>query len=126
MLNGVGSASNKELDTQDTAVEVLGYSLSRELIQGLTQARLDAPEKTEQIQGLVWIELTPNEPEKLAPESFKTLELWKASGISTFSHLLQGPAFWCSNEIERSPALIALTTKAVSSFTAPRLESEYR
>jgi hypothetical protein len=84
------------------------------LAAGLEQATLTPPTLTVQAQRLEWFELTTREDASLSPVSVQTIGQWQQAGFQTSSHIVQGPAFWQTTEMEDAPALIAATTAAVS------------
>lgn len=100
------------------AVEIAGYMFSSGLAMGLEQAALAAPTKTGPAQRLEWFELSTRKDASLSPVSAKTIAEWQQSGIAAHYHIVHGPAFWQTSEIEEAPALISATTAALSAVTA--------
>ena len=99
-------------------VELAGYRLSPSMAQGLEQARL-APAAG--VRSLHWLELSTREDATLAPASASTVAAWRQSGCDVRTHLVRGPAFWQTTEIEDAPDLIRTTLSALDeSATAPR------
>jgi hypothetical protein len=49
----------------------------------------------------------------LSPISTKTIDRWQQAGFKLGSHIVHGPAFWQTTEIEDAPALITATTAAL-------------
>jgi uncharacterized protein len=99
-------------------VEIAGYMLSPGLATGLELATLVPPAKPAKSQRLEWFELSTREDANVSPVSANTLARWRHSGIETRSHLIHGPAFWQTTEIEQAPALITATVAALSGSRA--------
>jgi exosortase A-associated hydrolase 2 len=107
-------------------VEVAGYRLPPGLAHGLEQAALNPPPPSQGPQArtghVVWIELSTREGAALLPASASKADAWRAAGYAVHSQVLQGPAFWQTQEIEDAPALIEATRSAVSATTASMAE----
>ena len=114
---GVMEAMRQQL-TGGASVEIAGYLLSPGLASGLEQAVLAPPASQGPAQRLEWFELSTRENASLSPVSAQTLAQWQQSGFSAGSHIVQGPAFWQTTEIEEAPALIATTTAALGVMSA--------
>lgn len=100
------------------SVEIAGYLLSPGVASGLEQAKLVPPASQGPAQRLEWFELSTQENASLSPVSAPTLAQWQQSGFSAGSHIVQGPAFWQTTEIEEAPRLIAATTAALGVMSA--------
>jgi exosortase A-associated hydrolase 2 len=90
------------------SVEVGGYLVSPALAAGLEAARL-APSVG--CGRLEWIEVSNRPDASLAPASGPVLASWRAAGIRVETHVVPGPAFWQTAEIETAPSLLALTSE---------------
>jgi exosortase A-associated hydrolase 2 len=96
-------------------VEVAGYTLAAPLAQGLERTVLAPPA----VHGpttpprLEWFELSTREDASLSPVSATTVNQWKQVGYDAQEHIVNGPAFWQTTEIEDAPALVAATTSAL-------------
>src|SRR5450830_1592570 len=99
-------------------VEIAGYLLSPGLASGLEQAALVPPAGPGPTQRLEWFELSTREDAGLSPISTKTIAQWQQAGYTVSSHIVRGPAFSQTTEIEDAPALITATTAAVLSTSA--------
>jgi len=99
-------------------VEIAGYLLSPGLASGLEQAALVPPTDQGPTQRLEWFELSTREDAGLSPISAKTIVQWQQAGYTVSSHIVRGPAFWQTTEIEDAPALIAATTAAFFNTSA--------
>ena len=99
------------------SVEVAGYMLSAGLASGLEQATLLPPPAhahAHQTLRLEWLELSTRDDAQLSPASAKTIAQWQQAGMDVRSHIVNGPAFWQTTEIEEAPTLIAATMAALS------------
>ena len=114
---GVMEAMRQQL-AGGASVEIAGYMLSPGLASGLEQATLVPPASQGPAQRLEWFELSTRENASLSPISAQILAQWQQSGFSASSHMVQGPAFWQTTEIEDAPRLIAATTAALGVMSA--------
>ena len=88
-------------------VEIAGYMLSPGLAQGLEQATLVPPDTQSPAQRLEWFEASTREDANLSPVSAQAIAQWQQAGFAINSHIVRGPAFWQTTEIEDAPALLA-------------------
>lgn len=98
------------------AVEIAGYALSPALAQGLERASLASPPAPRGAARLEWLELSMQDDAELLPASLNSLAAWQQAGWHTRSHLVRGPAFWQTTEIEVAPALVGATVEALSAL----------
>ncbi|MBA4175634.1 MAG: hydrolase 2, exosortase A system-associated [Leptothrix sp. (in: Bacteria)] len=115
MLDGRGKGVVETLKRELAAghtVEVAGYRLQPALAAGLEAATLDPPR---QAAHAVWLEVASGEVPELMPASHATLQRWRAAGWTVDASAVSGPAFWQTTEIEDAPALVAASTKSMSS-----------
>jgi hypothetical protein len=91
-------------------VEVAGYELSASIAQGLEAATLAPPQEAIRLE---WLELSTRSDASLMPASSLALTAWTQEGCAVRSHLVHGPAFWQTTEIEDAPALLASTLAAL-------------
>lgn len=91
-------------------VEIAGYSVSSQLVDGLQSVEL-MPKGT--VGKVAWLEVSSREEAALAPASLRYIEQWKAAGASLDAQVVPGPAFWQTVEIEDAPALIGATQAAM-------------
>ena len=117
---GITEALREKL-AAGTAVEIAGYTLSAELALGLEGATLEAakdelarPRSEQMIKRIEWMELSTREDASLSPVSAKTIAQWQNAGTPVRSHVLHGPAFWQTAEIEEAPLLLAASVEALS------------
>lgn len=92
------------------AVEIAGYALSPALARGLEDARLKPPAHAGRLE---WLELSTRPDAALTPVASKTLAQWQDAGHQVRSHLINGPGFWQTAEIEDAPALLQASLSAV-------------
>ncbi len=89
-----------------TAVEVAGYMLApalAEAIDAADAARLAPPPRAD------WIELAQESGRELPPAAMRLQEAWRSQGTALQARIVTAPAFWLSQEITESPALLAAT-----------------
>ena len=98
-------------------VEIAGYMLAPGLASGLEKAALVPPAVSDPAHRMEWFELYTREDASLGPISAKTVQAWEQVGCRVNSHLVKGPAFWQTTEIEDAPLLIDATTAALGRFT---------
>ena len=100
--------------TDGLPIEVAGYTLSSGLTYGLEQATLAPPVCSDRARRVVWLELSTREGASLSPASHQLISDWQQAGFQLASHVVQGPAFWQTTELEDAPALILATTEALA------------
>ena len=91
-------------------VEVAGYALNPGLASGLEQASLNPPCASGRVE---WLELSTRDPAALTPVAAQAQSQWQQAGYSVRSHLVTGPSFWQTAELEDAPALITATLAAM-------------
>lgn len=120
MLDGRAKGGLAALRAQIAAgesVEVGGYTLSPDLCAGLGVAnlRMGASRPTSgRRPRLEWFELASREGATLSPASAKASDQWTQDGYAVRTHLVPGPSFWQTSEIEEAPALIPATLAALT------------
>ena len=117
MLGGQAKGAMESLRQQlasGEGVEIAGYRLSAALAAGLENAQLVSPGESGRFGRMEWFELSTRDDAQLSPISAKTFTLWQNSGMTSRSHVVNGPAFWQTSEIEDAPALIMATIAAVN------------
>lgn len=99
---------------QGRPVEIAGYLLAPALAYGLEQAKL-LPPPTNTLAGsrVDWFELSTRDDASLTPVAVQTIADWQQAACVVHSHIVTGPAFWQTTEIEDAPALISATTAAL-------------
>lgn len=91
-------------------VEIAGYMVSPELVDGLDNTALEPPAGRE--GRVIWLETSLRDEATLAPVSLIQLDNWRASGFAVHADVVYGPAFWHTSEIEDAPELISATQAA--------------
>lgn len=100
------------------SVAIAGYQVASALAQGLNGALLKPCAALPSSTRLEWFEVSTRSDTALSPMAEQMLAQWIAASAAGRSHLVQGPLFWQTSEIEDAPALIAATTAALT-LTAP-------
>jgi exosortase A-associated hydrolase 2 len=116
LLEGQSKGAMRALRQQLTKgipVEIAGYVLTPNLAAWMDQATLK-PAPALPGQRIEWFELSTREDASLSPVSAQAVAQWSKAGYTVSSHMVQGPAFWQTAEIEDAPALIAATTVALT------------
>jgi exosortase A-associated hydrolase 2 len=101
---------------QGQTMEIAGYFLAPGLTSGLEKSVL-APPVAVAPGRVEWFELSTRPDAGFSPAVTKAQAPWQRAGFALRSHLVQGPSFWQTTEIEDAPDLIPATTAALS--TAP-------
>lgn len=104
------------------SVEIAGYAVAPGLAKGMEQALLTPPQQprqhpTQAQPRMEWLEMSTREDAALSPVAQKTLESWEQSGYAVRNHIVQGPSFWQTTEIEDAPALLGATVAAIAPAT---------
>ncbi len=97
--------------TSGRALEIAGYELHPALAAALEQARLLPPPTATAVH---WFELTATDA--LSPASRQVVGQWQAAGLAVTDRAVAGEPFWTTSEISYAPALLEVTTLAL---TAP-------
>jgi exosortase A-associated hydrolase 2 len=103
---------------QGEQVEIAGYQIAAALAVGLEQATLSPPVEHADAQWVHWFELSTRQDATLSPASSQAVAKWQQAGYTICTHLVNGPAFWQTTEVEDAPALITSTTLACVSSSA--------
>jgi exosortase A-associated hydrolase 2 len=121
MLGGQGKGIMAGMRQQlgaGVSVDVAGYLLSPALATVLEQATLRPPTCSAPALRVEWLELSTPDNASLSPISAQTIGKWQQAGYAARSHLVTGPAFWQTIEIEDAQALIPATTAALADRSA--------
>ena len=114
---GVVDALHRELANGQT-VQVAGYWLHPAMASGLQAANLAPPATTD--CRVEWFELQSGVAGKLSPAAAHSALAWQQAGAQLRTHVVSGPAFWQTTEIELAPALLDATCAALQ---APQPEA---
>lgn len=88
-------------------VELGGYELSPALAASLEQAKFDVPHS---FRGrIVWLEVGAQEPPQASLPSMQAIARMRERGVAVELDVLQGPAFWQTQEIEECEPLLMRT-----------------
>ncbi len=93
------------------SVEVAGYTLNPALASGLEMASLTPPHKATRVE---WLELSTRADATLTPVATQIQAIWQQAGHAVRSHLVTGPSFWQTAELEDAPAIITATLAAMA------------
>jgi len=93
------------------AVEVAGYAVDPALCHGLEQAVLRPPAVP--ARRIEWLEISAQDDAVLSPAAAGHVEQWMQAGWAVRAHVVKGPAFWHTTEVEEAPALLSATLDAV-------------
>ncbi len=113
---GVMQALRDQL-TGGAHVEIAGYHLAPEMASGLEQAKLSPPPLKHPTQRVEWFELSTRADASLSPFATQTIARWQQAGFAVASHIVTGPAFWQTTEIEDAPELISATIDGMNCVT---------
>jgi len=118
---GVTEGLRQQL-TSGYAVEIAGYTVSPGLALGMDNSILAPlpPLPTGGSFRLEWFEMSTREDAKPSPAASKTFSEWDVAGFEVRSHMVRGPSFWQTTEIEDAPALLSATVAALSTFPLPQ------
>lgn len=106
---------------QGRAVEIGGYHLNPAMASGLEISSLNPMPASNDGNRLEWLEVSARDDPTMSPVGTKTLSLWQQAGFSAArGHVVPGPAFWQTTEIEDAPALIDATLAAISGAVPAR------
>jgi uncharacterized protein len=97
-------------------IDVAGYTIAASLARGLEQASLVMPTRPSRV---LWLETSTREDAALLPASQTTVQAWSAAGHQVTPQVVQGPAFWQTQEIEDAPALLAATLRGLQAWGPP-------
>ena len=109
---GVMQALRDQL-ANGSAVEIAGYQIAPALASGLEQATLAPPALKHPTQRVEWFEVSTRADAAFGPISNQTIAQWQQAGYAVASHIVPGPAFWQTTEIEDAPVLVRATTVAL-------------
>ena len=113
---GVTEGLRRQLAAGES-VEIAGYMLSPGLANGMERAVLEPPVRLEQVGyagRLEWLDMSTRGDAALTPVAQKAVGQWEQAGFAVRSHMVQGPSFWQTTEIEDAPGLIAATLGAIA------------
>lgn len=86
--------------------EVAGYAISPQLAAGMDTLALDSWQPARPLS-VLWCEMVADQERPLLPASVATIAALAAGGATVDEATVVGPAFWSTQEIAESSALIA-------------------
>ena len=121
-LEAVASATGPRASTKDLrdalargqALEVAGYVLAPGLALGLDAATLSLPTHARRV---AWVEIVADAESAARPVAESRVDDWRSSGVDATLHAIPGPAFWQTQEIAESAALVDATAAIVDGWT---------
>jgi exosortase A-associated hydrolase 2 len=101
---------------QGETIEVAGYTVSPGVALGLEAADLNLP------PGLggrtAWLEISGVQGGELSPAARTRIDAWQAAGRRVDARVVEGTAFWRTQEVTECPALIQATLALVDGWRA--------
>ena len=98
---------------QGRSVEIAGYCMASALAEGLAQANLTPPDAGIRPGRVEWFEMSTRPQPNLTPTAANGIADWQQAGYDVRSHMVIGPSFWQTSEIEDAAALITATTSSL-------------
>jgi uncharacterized protein len=97
------------------AIEVAGYRLTPTLADAIEAARLGAATAGEgRVPKRVrWFEVSSQGSPALTPIAERVVERWRTAGSDVSTSIVNGSAFWQTQEVERSDALVEATVASL-------------
>jgi exosortase A-associated hydrolase 2 len=102
-----GTDALRRLLADGASLDIAGYTLTPALAAAIEQTTVDA--MAPPACPVHWLDLAPQAGRGLAPARAATASRCLQAGWALQTHLLQGPAFWTSQEIAEAPALLDAT-----------------
>jgi exosortase A-associated hydrolase 2 len=121
VAQGLGSSTHARVKTQELrdalargeSLEVAGYLLAPGLALGLEASNLALPQSAVRA---AWIEIVADADTGARPVAQTRVDAWRNSGVDATLHLVEGPAFWQTQEIAESAALVEATAAIVGAW----------
>lgn len=107
MIGAGNKVTVRDLRGQLTAgrsVEVAGYALSPDLVEGIDSLKLQDL-GTCKSPPIEWLEVVGSEEQSIGPASQKVLDVWGEQGMRVNTHTVVGEPFWVTPEITTLPTL---------------------
>ena len=117
LREGKGGLTTNTLREQISAgdmVEVAGYPLTNPLVQEIDTQKLEnliIPAKP-----IYWMDVKSNSTSGAPPATQKIVEGWKAGSVNVNYQIIEGDAFWGTQEIVEVPALINASCNIYTEF----------
>lgn len=98
------------------SVDVAGYSVDSALVRGLEQTVLDFPSG---YRGPVSVlEVTSSGRDELTPILASFVGRWQQQGLAIETGVLEGPAFWLTQEVTTAPELVGRSLQVLERLAA--------
>jgi exosortase A-associated hydrolase 2 len=107
-----GTDGLRRLLADGASLDIAGYTLTPALVAAIEQATAEA--MAPPACPVHWLDLAPQKGSDLAPARAAAASRCSQAGWTLQTHLLQGPAFWASQEIAEAPALLDATVALFS------------
>ena len=91
-------------------IEVAGYELSPDLVEGIDGLKLQHLGATES-PPVEWVEVVSSEEQPIGPASQKCVDAWCELGMQVNTHTVVGEPFWVTPEITILPTLLERTSE---------------
>jgi exosortase A-associated hydrolase 2 len=104
-----GTSARERLG-EGSRVLIAGYELTPVMADGLDSARLRPSAHAASVD---WFEIAAQPDATPSPAVQKSLSAWTQAEVPLRHHIVCGPAFWQSTEIEVAPALLDATCAAL-------------
>ncbi len=102
-------------------VEVGGYLLSPGMAQQLGRVKLGQITPRCPVH---WLEVGAEDAETLTPASQRSVDAWRAAGVTVATRTVQGEPFWLTQEITECRGLVAPTLAAAGVWRKPPSQGE--
>jgi exosortase A-associated hydrolase 2 len=94
-------------------IEIAGYCLSRELVEGLERTSLDDLDRLPRDE-VIWLEVSATPGRGLSGNALELAQRWREKGPAVHTRSVPGDPFWTAQEITTAPELVEATAEALS------------
>jgi hypothetical protein len=85
----------------------------------LEEAVLDPPPFDGTGSRVEWLEVSPSDGAPASSAALTHAAQWRSRGWATNTHVVRGPAFWQTSEVEDAPALLEVSLKVLTGEATP-------
>ena len=103
-----GTDALREFLAGGASLDIAGYTVAPALARAIDDAAIGAMAPLS--CPVHWLDVAAQEGRGLAPARAATVDRLRAAGWTVDASVVQGPAFWTSQEIAEAPALLETTT----------------